>query len=48
MSYYKTCPTCGAHLDPGEACDCQAKKEAPADVCGTGRSTQTQNDNQSN
>lgn len=24
MSYYKTCPYCGAHLDPGEACDCGA------------------------
>lgn len=24
MSYYKTCPHCGAHLDPGEACDCRA------------------------
>lgn len=22
MSYYKTCPHCGAHLDPGETCDC--------------------------
>lgn len=20
---YKTCPYCGAHLDPGETCDCQ-------------------------
>lgn len=20
---YKTCPECGAHLDPGERCDCQ-------------------------
>lgn len=20
---YKTCPYCGAHLDPGEICDCQ-------------------------
>lgn len=20
--YYKTCPRCGAHLDPGEQCDC--------------------------
>lgn len=19
---YKTCPYCGAHLDPGETCDC--------------------------
>ena len=22
MSYYKICPCCGAHLDPGESCDC--------------------------
>ena len=22
MSYYSTCPICGAHLDPGEVCDC--------------------------
>ena len=22
MSYYKICPHCGAHLDPGEVCDC--------------------------
>ena len=22
MSYFKTCPLCGAHLDPGESCDC--------------------------
>ena len=21
--YYKTCSHCGAHLDPGERCDCQ-------------------------
>ena len=21
--YYTTCPHCGAHLDPGERCDCQ-------------------------
>jgi hypothetical protein len=20
---YKTCPDCGAHLDPGELCDCR-------------------------
>lgn len=24
MSYYRPCPYCGAHLDPGERCDCQA------------------------
>lgn len=22
MSYYRTCEQCGAHLDPGESCDC--------------------------
>ncbi len=22
MSYYRVCPHCGAHLDPGEPCDC--------------------------
>lgn len=21
MSYYRTCPSCGCNLDPGEACD---------------------------
>lgn len=21
--YYNTCEICGAHLDPGESCDCQ-------------------------
>lgn len=29
MSYYKVCPHCGAHLDPGEACtDCREEKTA--------------------
>ena len=23
MGYYRTCPYCGAHLDPGERCDCK-------------------------
>lgn len=27
MSFYRTCPDCGANLDPGEPCDCQAQKE---------------------
>lgn len=22
MAYYRTCPYCGANLDPGESCDC--------------------------
>lgn len=25
---YRTCPYCGASLDPCERCDCQDKKEA--------------------
>lgn len=32
MAYYKTCPHCGAHLDPGEKCDCRGKRENPADA----------------
>ncbi len=28
MSYFHTCPHCGANLDPGEACDCREKKAA--------------------
>ena len=28
-TYFKTCPHCGARLDPGEKCDCRkAKAEA--------------------
>lgn len=31
--YYKTCPLCGAALDPGESCDCATKgpKTEPAE-----------------
>ena len=25
---YRTCPYCGANLDPGERCECASKKEA--------------------
>jgi hypothetical protein len=28
MSQFRTCPYCGAHLDPGEQCDCK-KETAP-------------------
>ncbi len=28
MSYYNVCPRCGAHLDPGEPCDCMAAEGA--------------------
>lgn len=27
MAYYTECPTCGAHLDPGEMCDCGGKED---------------------
>ena len=30
MSYYRTCPNCGAALDPGERCDCQEGTEGEA------------------
>lgn len=31
MAYYKTCDKCGAHLDPGEICDC-SQEEKPTVV----------------
>ena len=27
MAVYKVCPYCGAHLDPGERCDCKEQQE---------------------
>ena len=27
MAYYRECPRCGAHLDPGEHCDCKDDKK---------------------
>lgn len=27
MAYYNVCPKCGAFLDPGERCECQAENE---------------------
>lgn len=27
--FYKTCPDCGANLDPAEKCDCQKEKNPP-------------------
>lgn len=35
MGYYRTCPHCGAHLDPGERCDCQQTVEYPVFHGGT-------------
>lgn len=28
MSIYRTCPQCGANLDPGERCDCGRKEKS--------------------
>lgn len=28
VGYYRTCPNCGANLDPGERCDCREKRTA--------------------
>lgn len=30
MSYYRICPCCGAHLDPGERCDCWDNEKTAA------------------
>lgn len=30
MSFYRTCPHCGANLDPWESCDCRASMENEA------------------
>lgn len=27
MAFYRICPHCGAHLDPGETCDCYLEHE---------------------
>ena len=35
MSYFHTCPRCGAHLDPGEVCDCKTAADA-ANIDGGG------------
>jgi hypothetical protein len=33
MPYYKTCPDCGAHLDPDEQCDCQMDEGKSCSNC---------------
>ena len=35
MSYFKTCPHCGANLDPGEVCDCRDKERAAQGAANT-------------
>ena len=29
---YRICPRCGAHLDYGERCDCEERREYVADI----------------
>lgn len=31
-TYYRICPDCGCHLDPGEKCDCQDSNQIEARV----------------
>lgn len=38
MPYYKTCPDCGAHLDPGERCD--YKDDTKEDCTNVGNENQ--------
>jgi len=33
--YGRTCPLCGAFLDPGEKCDCQEKEETASSGANT-------------
>ena len=40
MPYYRTCLYCGAHLDPGEVCEC--KKGAALGATNTGDGTAEQ------
>ena len=42
MSFYKTCPHCGANLDPGESCDCTISQVC-ADAANTGEGGAEQN-----
>lgn len=35
MSYYHTCPYCGANLDPDEHCDCQEKEKTVQSAANT-------------
>lgn len=29
MAYYRECPLCGSHLDPGEKCECREERQKP-------------------
>ncbi len=40
MSLYRTCPLCGAHLDPSEVCECKRKAAPGAANTGDGKAEQ--------
>lgn len=46
MMFYKTCRFCGAHLDPGERCECRneeiAKKQRFMSLFESGKDGQIQ------
>lgn len=43
MPYYKTCPLCGAALDPGEICtDCRNEKEPATAATVTGSKVESE------
>ena len=44
MSFYKTCPHCGAHLDPGETCDCRDNEKTALDAANIQSGKETQQD----
>lgn len=39
FAQYRTCPHCGAHLDPGEACDCQETEKGRPSATNTETAT---------
>lgn len=40
---YRTCPNCGAYLDPGEICDCRNEEKTPAGAANTDEGGAEQN-----
>ena len=45
MAQYRTCPYCGANLDPGERCDCEKKSAPDAANIRDGKAGETPNTN---